>query len=157
MVSSQIIDVINELCKKFGIAIDWSQKNIQPYLENLVTKSVNYKLYTSIMWIIVGTLLLVCALVSFGISKDSFNKYQLYRKTYRFHGFGYRTEIVDEEGYAKYEKYEDYDDRSKFYKWIAVILIIISIVLILWNINNMIVCTTFPEKILFDMVKFYME
>lgn len=26
MVSSQIIDVINELCSKFGIAIDWSQK-----------------------------------------------------------------------------------------------------------------------------------
>lgn len=57
MVSSQIIDVINELCSKFGIAIDWSQKNVQPYLESLVTKAVNYELYTSIMWIVIGAIL----------------------------------------------------------------------------------------------------
>ena len=57
MVSSQIIDVINELCSKFGIAIDWSQKNVQPYLESLVIKAVNYELYTSIMWIVIGAIL----------------------------------------------------------------------------------------------------
>ena len=58
MVSSQIIDVINELCSKFGIAIDWSQENVQPYLESLVVKAVNYELYTSIMWIVIVAILI---------------------------------------------------------------------------------------------------
>lgn len=71
MVSSQIIDVINEICSKFGIAIDWSQKNVQPYLESLVTKAVNYELYTSIMWIVIGTILIgICLFYLLKVNKD---------------------------------------------------------------------------------------
>ena len=43
MVSDQIIKVLDNLCEKFGLAIDWSSKNIQPYLEELMAKAVNYK------------------------------------------------------------------------------------------------------------------
>ena len=32
MVSDQIIKVLDNLCDKFGLAIDWSSKNVQPYL-----------------------------------------------------------------------------------------------------------------------------
>ena len=31
MVSNQIIEVLNEICNKFGLAIDWTSKNVQPY------------------------------------------------------------------------------------------------------------------------------
>ena len=54
MVSDQIIKVLDNLCEKFGLAIDWSSKNIQPYLEELMAKAVNYKIAMSIMWLISG-------------------------------------------------------------------------------------------------------
>lgn len=50
-VSEQIIEVINALCEKFGLAIDWSAENILPYLEQLGGKVVSYEIATSIFWI----------------------------------------------------------------------------------------------------------
>lgn len=50
-VSEQIIEVIDSLCEKFGIAIDWTADNVIPYIETLCTKFINYEIYTSIFWI----------------------------------------------------------------------------------------------------------
>lgn len=80
MVSSQIIDVINELCSKFGIAIDWSQKNVQPYLESLVVKAVNYELYTSIMWIVIGAILIGIGLFYLSKANKCKERYIKYKK-----------------------------------------------------------------------------
>lgn len=44
--SAQIIEVLNNICEKFGVAVDWTSKNIQPYLKELMTKCINYKLAT---------------------------------------------------------------------------------------------------------------
>ena len=43
MVSNQIIEVLNEICNKFGLAIDWTSKNVQPYLQELIAKCVAQK------------------------------------------------------------------------------------------------------------------
>jgi len=68
-VSDQIIAVINDLCEKLGIAIDWSAENILPKVEELCAKYISYEIWTSVawialwcgitilMWIIAGTLL----------------------------------------------------------------------------------------------------
>lgn len=37
-VSSQIIEVLNDICNKFGVVIDWSADNIFPYLTELVNR-----------------------------------------------------------------------------------------------------------------------
>lgn len=69
MVSDQIIKVLDNLCEKFGLAIDWSSKNIQPYLEELMAKAVNYKFSIATMWLIIGIILFVigCIGIKFGI------------------------------------------------------------------------------------------
>ena len=38
MVSNQIIEVLNEICNKFGLTIDWTSKNVYPYLQELMGK-----------------------------------------------------------------------------------------------------------------------
>lgn len=63
--SSQIIEVLNDLCLKFGLAIDWSQENIMPYLEELAGKFVAWECATSSMWLVLGVLLLVGGVVLF--------------------------------------------------------------------------------------------
>ena len=64
-VSAQIIEVLNDLCMKFGLAIDWSQENVLPYLEELAGKYITWEIATSEMWIAVGAILLVCGLIVF--------------------------------------------------------------------------------------------
>lgn len=47
-VSDQIIQVLDNLCEKFGLAIDWTSENVIPYLSTLCTKLVSYEIWTSI-------------------------------------------------------------------------------------------------------------
>ncbi|MPM29864.1 hypothetical protein SDC9_76405 [bioreactor metagenome] len=58
-VSDQIIKVLDNLSEKVGIAVDWSQQNILPYLQELMAKYINYEIMTSIVWIIV--MFVLCA------------------------------------------------------------------------------------------------
>ena len=50
-VSAQIIEVINDLCTKFGIAIDWSAENVLPVVQSLAEKYIRWEIATSIAWI----------------------------------------------------------------------------------------------------------
>lgn len=49
-VSDQIIAVLDNLCAKFGMAIDWSQENVIPYVSELCEKYIQYEIATSIAW-----------------------------------------------------------------------------------------------------------
>lgn len=57
--SDAIIKVLNELCDKFGIAIDWTSDNVVPYLQDLMVRYSKYVCYTSIMWLIIGLIIMV--------------------------------------------------------------------------------------------------
>lgn len=62
-VSDQIISVIDALCTKFGIAIDWTSKNVMPVLENLAEKYIGWEIATSKMWFILGAAIFLIGLV----------------------------------------------------------------------------------------------
>ena len=51
-ISDQIIAVINDLCQKFGIAIDWTSENVLPYIEDLCARYIQFEIQTSIAWIV---------------------------------------------------------------------------------------------------------
>ena len=57
--SEGIIKVLNELCNKFGIAIDWTSDNIVPYLQDLMVRYSKYICYTSIMWLVIGVIITI--------------------------------------------------------------------------------------------------
>ena len=48
-VSEQIIQVLDNLGEKFGLAIDWSSENILPYASELMNKAVSYELWMNIV------------------------------------------------------------------------------------------------------------
>lgn len=68
-VSNQIIEVLNAICDKFGLAIDWSSQNILPYMQELTTKIVNYEFWTSIITIAIPAIIFILSLL--GDSKIS--------------------------------------------------------------------------------------
>lgn len=62
--SDEIIKVLDELGKRFGIAIDWSNQNIMPYLQELGTRFITYKTATGILAIIVLSILIVISSIA---------------------------------------------------------------------------------------------
>lgn len=63
-VSEQIIQVIDALCEKFGIAVNWTSENVVPYLEILCEKLVAYEICTSVVWMVIMTLVSIGSIVA---------------------------------------------------------------------------------------------
>ena len=55
--SEEVIAILDNVCAKFGVAVDWTSENVVPYLTELAGKCVKYELVTSIMWIAAFALL----------------------------------------------------------------------------------------------------
>ena len=69
-VSEQIINVIDNLCQKFGIAIDWTADNVLPYITTICEKYIHWEISTSIAWMImVGSLTLITLIAAIFICK----------------------------------------------------------------------------------------
>ena len=49
MLSDEIIKILDALAERVGLVIDWTSKNVIPYLEQLSTKYINYEIATSIV------------------------------------------------------------------------------------------------------------
>lgn len=62
-VSNQIIEVLDAICSKFGIVIDWTNDNIVPYVTSLFGKLVMYEIWTSIAFMIFMTMLIVADVI----------------------------------------------------------------------------------------------
>ena len=62
-VSSEIIEVLDYLGEKFGIAIDWTSNNVLPYLQTLVDKFIQWEISTSIVWIVIAAFVIVAMIV----------------------------------------------------------------------------------------------
>ena len=57
--SEEIIKVLDELCKRFGLAIDWTNENVIPYITILCEKLVNYEIVTSIVYLLFNLALII--------------------------------------------------------------------------------------------------
>lgn len=135
--SAQIIEVLNDICEKFGVAVDWTSKNIQPYLKELMTKCINYKLATDIVWLVVGIILLIIGGV---LLRFAFNNNRKYH------------EITD-----YYERMHScLDDVAGIQFIFGGICLGVAVILILYFTINLLACLTFPEKIILDMVRSYL-
>lgn len=64
--SQQIIEILEYLFEKFGIAVDWTAENIWPYVQELGGKIVTYKIVSNSIGVLLSAILLICGGVFFG-------------------------------------------------------------------------------------------
>lgn len=57
--SEEVIKILDDLSQRFGIAIDWSSQNILPYLQDLMTRLIQYKNVQAILWIVVSVIMFI--------------------------------------------------------------------------------------------------
>ena len=62
-VSSEIIEVLDYLGEKFGIAIDWTSNNVLPYLQTLADKFIKWEISTSIVWIAIAAFVIAMIII----------------------------------------------------------------------------------------------
>ena len=71
-VSDQIINVLNTLCEKFGIAINWTAANVLPYVQDLCNRVIIYSIaedIATIVFMIIGFIISLFAF-KFCLKKD---------------------------------------------------------------------------------------
>ena len=59
--SSQFIEVLDALCDKIGITIDWTSQNVVPYVTDLATRIITYEIWTSAAWIVIAAIVFLIA------------------------------------------------------------------------------------------------
>jgi len=122
--SNEIIKVLDELAKRFGLAIDWTQKNIMPYITDLNNRVVNYSLTTSILW-----------LIFLGII--GFIAYKMLIKAIK----------------SKRDMYGDIKIEYGMLGAFSGVGIAVSCLLIIINLINIIKCILLPELIILNILK----
>lgn len=126
--SQEIINVLNYLGQKFGIAIDWTSENVVPYLQDLGARYIRYEVFTSIAWMVAIPAITILFAIPLAI---------FHRK-------------------AKNLDYDDYYATVVFaiIFWIIfVIMAIASICVVGTQVFDVIECYTIPERVILEYLK----
>lgn len=65
--NEEIIKVLDELGKRFGIAIDWTSQNVMPYLQDLMGRFIAYRNAQAVIWIVISIISIILSIL--GIKK----------------------------------------------------------------------------------------
>ena len=134
-VSEQIIQVIDALCEKFGIAIDWTTQNIIPYVETLCGKLITYEIGTSIAWMAIMILLSIGSIIATKKLTPTFKK------------------GLKEQG--------TWDDGWTIATTLAIIGLVVlnlaTIIVVGVQTMDIIKCTTFPEMYIFEYISMLIQ
>lgn len=124
-VSGEIIKILDDLGKRFGIAVDWTSTNVIPYLEDLGSRFIKYEIVTNVIWMVLALIVGVTACL-------------ILRK--------YKEFGVDTYGDGR----KEYGNRILFY----VIAIGIPLFVFMTNMFDTIPCVLIPEKVIFDELSY---
>lgn len=124
-ISDQIIAVINDLCQKFGVAIDWTAENVLPYIEDLCARYIQFEIQTSIAWIVYMAAVTLLAGIIWAISA-----------------------IVNANSYSDAADSICYVSMVVF--WIA---LVVTIIVGMVQAYDIIECYNLPEKVIIEYIE----
>ena len=57
--SEQVISILDDLSKRFGVVMDWSNENILPYAQDLCTRMTKYELVKHISTLVLLIIMMI--------------------------------------------------------------------------------------------------
>lgn len=134
--SDNFIRILDALCEKFGIAVDWTSANVLPYLQDLGERLIKYEILTSITWIgLVSVILLIISLI-----------FKYLYKNYK-----------EERGRLKMYEYNSYELPTFICSIMLGFTVLYSIILIPMEAFDIIEACTLPEKVILREVQELMD
>ena len=92
---SEIIKVLDYLGEKLGMTIDWSNKNVMPYVEQICGKYIKWEISTSIAWIVIALVIEISLLIVTYVSyKKEWNEDLFLLIVFAFLAFGVITVAI---------------------------------------------------------------
>ena len=131
--SDEIIKILDDLGQRFGIAIDWSSENVMPYIQDLMSRYVNYETMTSVVWIVVALITIIgCSIGILAINKHA-------------------NKVLDEDPYS------DWYMGKGLLIGAFIIIVVCFLICIICQTLDIITCYTIPEKIIFEYLNFLLS
>lgn len=132
--SEEVIKILDDLSQRFGIAIDWSSQNILPYLQDLMTRLIQYKNIQATIWIVVSVIMFILVGIILRVALKYIDKY------------------YDRDEYSSV--YDEDRALAKGFAWlIAGIFIFAFILVITLNIRGLIQNIYLPEATIIEYIK----
>lgn len=125
--SEEIIKVLDALCDKIGIAVDWSAENITPQIVDVITRYGHYLLADAIVWFVFGIALIAISVL---IAKKGWN-------------IAVESETNDDSYW--YDKEDAAGAISVILIIVAVLCFIIGMCIAFTNVSTIIKCATIPD------------
>ena len=130
-ISEQIIQVIDALCEKLGLAVDWTSANVIPYLTTMCERLIAYEIWTSVFYIGMMTTLAIAGVLATKRLLPVFKK------------------GLEEQGYGDV----GWSIASFFAIAGLVALYVVAFCVIAVQVEDIIKCVTFPEMYVFEYVQ----
>lgn len=130
--SSEFTKALDAVCDKFGIAVDWGSKNVIPYVQELSTRVVHFKMASAVFFVVLGVLMLISTILWVKWIKCCDNKY-------------------------KEDRYSDWDFAAGLSVGACIIWIVVAVYIVLTSAYDIVTYSVFPEKALIDFINSYMN
>lgn len=130
--SSEFEKALDAVCNKFGIAVDWSSKNVVPYVQELSTRIVHFKIASAIFFAVVGILMVASIILWVKWIKYCDKRY-------------------------KEEEWDNWDLAKGLSIGACIICTVVGIYVALYSVYDIVTYSVFPEKALIDFISTYMN
>ena len=130
--NNEFTKALDAVCDKFGIAVDWSSKNVVPYVQELSTRVVHFKMASAVFFVVLGVLMLISTILWVKWIKYCDNRY-------------------------KEDRYSDWDLATGLSIGACIICVVIGIYVALYSVYDIVAYSVFPEKALVDFISTYMN
>lgn len=145
--STEVIKILDDLGKRFGIAVDWTSKNVMPYLMELYDKFITYKIVVNCIPIVLFVVFLIITIV---FLKKYFKYNALARET---NETNWATRVIE------YTYQDNHYSMSELCFGVILILAIVDFVIAgatCFTIGNLLKLIFVPELYVVDYLSTYM-
>ena len=145
--SEQVISILDDLSKRFGVVVDWSSENILPYAQDLCTRMTKYELVKHISTLIILIIMMIIGITLLG---KVFSEWKNIKKG--------KLENNDSI-YFERVQYRGIELTGIGWTFIIVgsIIMLITVMCIPCCIEDIIECVYLPEKVIIDTIQGYLK
>ena len=131
--SEQIIAVINDLCNKMGVVIDWTSANIVPYLQELIQRIAYMEIAKHSIGIVFGIIALIVSII-------------IWVKLSKFH--------LKQQSKCREQVYIDDDDLVYIFGIVGIIIgFMMGIILLSVNVTSLVEAIYLPEIAAYNYIQ----
>lgn len=145
MNSNQVIEILNEICNKLGIAVDWTSENVLPQIKIVCEKFIRYRIVQKSIMCGWGILFVFIGIV-YGIIL-----LRLYRRC--------KTTGNENFLFGYFNNWNSKNKRIEFQPYICILnavvlaIVIVGIILLAVGLSALIKCLIAPEMVIADYFK----